>query len=74
MREEVEPVSVKGDWNDLIRDAQARGWEVCRITKGRHVQLMWPPTGRKVTISGSSEPRAITNAAKQLAKMELVSA
>lgn len=64
-------MSVKSDWNDLVKDAVKRGWVVNRQTSGRHIQLMWPPTGRKVTISGSREPRAITNARKQLAKMEL---
>ena len=65
-------MSLKSDWNDLLREAVARGWVVTRQTQGKHVQLMWPPTGRKVTISGSREPRALTNARKQLLKMELV--
>lgn len=61
-------MSAKSDWMKLVKEAKKRGW--VEVRNNRHLMLLWPPTNRKVTISGSSEPRAIKNARKQLEQME----
>lgn len=61
-------MSAKGDWRKLVNEAKERGW--VEVRKNRHLVLLWPPTNRRVTVSGSGDPRAIKNARKQLAHME----
>jgi hypothetical protein len=56
-------------YNDIIKDAIARGWEPVRQNK--HLVLKWPPTNRRTAVScSSSEWRAVKNLQAKLRRME----
>lgn len=61
---------LKGDWLKLYNSATKRGWVLVRHSKNNHVVLLWPVTGRKITLSNSADFRAIRNAEKQLKRIE----
>ena len=61
-------MSAKGDWRKLVQQAKGRGW--VEVRQNRPLVLMWPPTNRKITISGSADPRAMKNARKQIEHLE----
>jgi hypothetical protein len=61
-------MSAKGDWRKLVQQAKERGW--VEVRQSRHLILMWPPTNRRITISGSADPRAMKNARKQIEHLE----
>lgn len=57
------------DWKGLIREATGRGWQ--EIRHSRHIILVWPSTGRKISIpTSASDHRAIKNARTQLRRIE----
>jgi hypothetical protein len=58
------------DWLKLLKSAKSRGWEEIRISSNHHLILLWPITGKKVTVSGSKDPGAIKQAQRQMAKIE----
>lgn len=62
--------TLRKDWLKLLKSAKKRGWVEDRLSSNNHLVLLWPVTGRKVTLSGSSDVRAVMNAEKQLRRME----
>ena len=57
------------DWKGLIQEATERGWQ--EIRHSRHIILVWPATGRKISIpTSASDHRAIKNARTQLRRLE----
>lgn len=57
------------DWKVLIREATGRGWQ--EVRHARHIILVWPATGRKVSIpTSASDVRSIKNARSQLRRLE----
>ncbi len=60
----------KKEMKDLIKRAEAIGWECLGITGGNHQRVRWPATGEVFTLGTTpSSPSAIRNAEADLARI-----
>jgi hypothetical protein len=57
------------DWKKLLAEATGRGWQ--QIRKKRHIVLIWPASGQRVVLPGSSsDNRALQNARSLMKRVE----